>query len=469
MDERFLLFGNLPVTKEFRLDLNRIVWGTSLGIVFFGALGGAPFAGFLRELGVSDLMYSVMMAMPAMGGVFQLFAAYFLERSGKIKKMFLISGIFQRFSIIPVVLLPLFVPKDMENLMFAAMFLFLGVSALGAAFNGVSFFSWMAAFIPIDIRGRFFGQRQMMFYLTGMFGGFIVSSLLDMIGGFTGFAVVFVLVTIMALLDIACFLNVKDPPFVKSEYNTPFVKVWKEAFLNRNFLRYTIFWAVWIFGLAMPGPFFIIFMLEYLKISFVEIAVYAAITNIFIILFGRIWGSLIDRFANRPILYICSSVIAVLPLVWFAAVPGMHYIPVAVVHILAGMFWGGIELTSANLIMGLSPDKNRSVYIANFSVISSLAGSILPFVAGGFLMQMTADFSFSIMNFNMQNYHILFVSAVIIRIFALIFLLPHVREDNSSAVKGVLKHTAHRLKNRINSLEIGDLSFWLFSKFSKKR
>ncbi|MBT9150864.1 MAG: hypothetical protein DDT40_01043 [candidate division WS2 bacterium] len=453
MDERFLLFSNLPVTKEFRIDLNRIVWGASLGFVFFVALGGAPFAGFLRELGVSDLMYSVMMAMPAMGGIFQLFAAYFLERTGKIKKMFLISAIFQRLLIIPVVLLPLFVPKDMENIMFAAMFLFLGVSALGAAFNGVSFFSWMAVLIPIDIRGRFFGQRQMMLYLAGMLGGFLVSFLLDSIGGFTGFAVVFVFVSIMAVLDIACFLNIKDPPFIKSEDNIPFVKVWKEAFLNRNFLRYTIFWAVWIFGVAMPGPFFITFMLEYLEISFVEIAVYSAITNIFIILFGRIWGSFIDRFANRPILYICSSVIAVLPLLWFAAVPGRHHIPVAVVHMLVGMFWGGIELTAANLMMGLSPDKNRSVYIANFSVISSLTGSILPFVAGGLLMQMTANVSLSILNFNLQNYHILFASAVIIRLFALIFLLPHVREDNSSAVKGVLKHTAHSLKKRIDFLK----------------
>jgi len=453
MNERFLLFGNLSITKEYRVDLNRIVWGASLGFIFFVALGGAPFAGFLRELGVNDVMYSVMMAMPAMGGMFQVLASYFLERTGKIKKMFLISGIFQRLSILPVILLPLITPKGMENVMFVAMFFFLGISALGAAFNGVSFFSWMAVFIPIDIRGRFFGQRQMMLYLTGMLGGFLISYLLDTIGGFTSFAVVFALVTIMALLDIACFLKVKDPSFTKSEDNVPFVKVWKEAFLNRNFLQYTIFWAVWIFGIAMPGPFFIIFMLEHLEISFVEIAVYSALTNIFIILFGRIWGSFIDRFANRPVLYICSTVIGFLPLVWFAALPGAHHVPLVIIHILAGMFWGGIELTSANLMMGLSPEKNRSVYIANFSVISSLAGSILPFLAGGLLMQFTSDLRLDFLGFTIVNFHILFVASVVIRLFALIFLLPKVREDNSSAVSGVLQHTAHKLKKKIKLIK----------------
>jgi len=452
MDERFLLFGSFPISKEFRVDLNRIVWGASLGFIFFVALGGAPFAGFLRELGVGDLMYSVMMAMPAMGGIFQIFAAYLLERTGARKRIFLISGIFQRLSIIPVVLLPLFLPEDLNGLMIVAITGFLGISAFGAAFNGVSFFSWMAALIPLDIRGRFFGQRQMMLYLTGMLGGFLVSFLLDSIGGFVGFAVVFSFVSIMAMLDIACWIKVNDPPFHKSDDNVPFLKIWKEAFLNRNFLKYTVFWAVWAFGVSMPGPFFLTFMLEHLKISYVEIAIYSAITNVFIIIFGKIWGGLIDRFANRPVLYICSSVISVLPLIWFVATPGMHYLPVALVHVLVGMFWGGIELTSANLMMGLSPDKNRSVYIANFSVIASLAGSILPFVAGGFIMQLTGDFKLNILGFTMLNYHILFIASVLIRVFALLFLLPQVREDNSGAVKRVLKHTASGLKRSINSL-----------------
>jgi hypothetical protein len=34
IDERFLLFGYLPITKDFRMDLNRIVWGASLGFIF---------------------------------------------------------------------------------------------------------------------------------------------------------------------------------------------------------------------------------------------------------------------------------------------------------------------------------------------------------------------------------------------------------------------------------------------------
>lgn len=449
MNDRFLLFGNLPITKEFRMDLNRIVWGASLGFIFFVALGGAPFAGFLRELGVGDLLYSVLMALPAMGGIFQIFASYFLEKTGARKKIFLISGIFQRLTMIPIVLLPLFMPDSFKDSMLFAIVALLGISAFGAAFNGVSFFSWMAALIPIDFRGRFFGQRQMMLYMTGMLAGFLVSFLLDTIGGFVGFAVVFTFASIMAMLDIVCFLKVEDPPFNKSSDDIPFLQIWKETFKNKNFVRYMTFWAVWAFGLSMPGPFFLTFMLEHLQISYFEIAIYAAITNVFIIIFGRLWGSLIDQFANRPVLYICSSVIAGIPLIWFVATPGIHYIPVAIVHILVGMFWGGIELTSANLMMGLSPDKNRSVYIANFSVIAALTGSILPFMAGGLLMQMLSDFRLNVFGFEVLNYHILFVVAVVIRLFALLVLFPRVREENSSAVKGLLKHTFIRLKQKL--------------------
>jgi len=67
-------------------------------------------------------------------------------------------------------------------------------------------------------------------------------------------------------------------------------------------------------------------------------------------------------------------------------------------------------------------------------------------------MQMTGEIEFNMLGFTFLNYHILFVVAVLIRLFALLFLLPQVREDNSGAVKGVLKHTARKLKGSINSL-----------------
>lgn len=224
MKGRFLLFKELDITQELREDLNRIAWGVSLGIVFFVCLNGAPFAGFVRALGVSELMYGILMSLPVVSGVFQVLAAYVLESTGARKKLFLIGGMFQRLSIIPVVILPLIIPEELKGLTISLIVFFLLVSAVGGAFNGVTFISWMAALVPLKIRGRFFSQRQMMFTFTGMVGGVLASWALDRIGGFVGFAVVFSVVTVFAIMDILCFIRVYDPPMVRPQHKLPIKK-----------------------------------------------------------------------------------------------------------------------------------------------------------------------------------------------------------------------------------------------------
>ena len=124
-------------------------------MVFFSTLNGAPFSGFVRSLGVGDFLYGVLMAFPVMGGLFQVLAAYLLERSGKRKKLFLLAGVIQRITIIPMVLFAYTLPDDLKPLSIGLIMLMLSLSAVGGSLNGVSFFSWMSAIVPLNIRGRF--------------------------------------------------------------------------------------------------------------------------------------------------------------------------------------------------------------------------------------------------------------------------------------------------------------------------
>ena len=146
------------------LDMNRIVLGAGVGMVFFGAFNGAPFSGFVRSLGVSDFLYGVLMSLSVMGGLFQLVAAYVLERTGARKKLFLISGVVQRIVVIPMVLLPYIVPPEWKALLIGLVMLLLTSSAIGSSLNGVTFFSWMADIIPLRIRGKVFQHPPDVFH-----------------------------------------------------------------------------------------------------------------------------------------------------------------------------------------------------------------------------------------------------------------------------------------------------------------
>ncbi len=454
--QKILLFKNLAITDDLRLDLNRVVLGVSLGFVFFVCLNGAPFAGFVRHLGVSEFMYGILMGLPVMSGLFQMIAAYVLEKTGARKKLFMIGGVLQRLSIIPVVVLPLIIPEELKGLTIGLIVFFLLISAVGSAFNGVTFISWMAALVPLKIRGRFFSQRQMVFTFTGMIGGLLASYALDLIGGFAGFALVFSIVTIFALLDIACFIRVKDPPMVKVPYRVSMRKMSNEVLRHPNFRRYLIFWAVWVFGVNISGPFFSAYMLDYLKMSYLEITIYTQmVSNILTIFVIRKWGNLIDTFGNKPVLRICGTVAAVLPIFWLFATPE-NYIAILFIHVLTGLFWNGIDLTSNNLVMGLSPDENRSFYIASASVVTSLVGSIIAYALGGLFMEvtgkLTADLNIMFLGRPLNNYHLLFTLSTVIRLIAITFLISPVNEEESAKASEILHHSIRAVGNHTRNI-----------------
>jgi len=443
--DKFLLFKELDITQELREDLNTIVWAGSLGMVFFVCLNGAPFAGFVRALGVSELMYGILMSLPVVSGVFQVLAAYVLESTGARKWLFFVGGMFQRLSIIPVVLLPLIIPEELKGLTISLIVFFLLVSAVGSAFNGVTFMSWMAALIPLKIRGRFFSQRQMMFTFTSMLGGMLASWALDRTGGFVGFAVVFSIVTIFAIMDIVYFVRVYDPPMVKPRHKLSMKNMWNAALQHSNFRRYLIFWAVWVFGVNISGPFFNAYMIDYLKMKYLEITLYTqVVSNVLTIFVIRKWGMLVDIFGNKPVLRVCGTVASTLPLLWLLATP-KNYAIIPFIHVFTGMFWSGIDLTSNNLVINLSPDENRSFYVASFSMVTSVVGSIVAYALGGLFMEVTAGLAakLNIMIFGhrLTNYHMLFMLSAIIRFIAITFLVSPIHEDESVGPREMIRRS----------------------------
>lgn len=79
----FKLNADLTSDNSLRKSLNFVILGITFGIVFFNVTTGSPVAGFAKAIGFGDLMYGVMLALPVLGGVAQVFASYFLEKSKK--------------------------------------------------------------------------------------------------------------------------------------------------------------------------------------------------------------------------------------------------------------------------------------------------------------------------------------------------------------------------------------------------
>ncbi|MFN3698607.1 MAG: MFS transporter [Dictyoglomus sp.] len=438
--------------KELKKSLNLVILGVCFGIVFFNVTQGAPIAGFAKELGFGDLLYGIMLAMPVLGGAIQLFASYVLERTKKRKFLFFFGGIVQRLPWLIIVILPFFISN--KNLLFSSFVLLLSITAIGGAFINVSFMSWMGDLVPLEIRGRFFSHRSMLATFVSLASGLLIGIFLDRFSNLLGFAVVFSVAVILGVLDIMCFSWVYDPSMKKSDFSdVSFWKLFRKSVSHPNFSRFLLFAIFWNFALNISAPYFNLYMIKYLKMSYFDIALYVQIiSNLTTILSVRILGRLIDRFGNKPLLAISTTIVSFLPYIWCFTTPNNWLFFVIIVQIFAGIFWPGIDLSFNNLALSLSPNENRSFYIAILNFFVGIVNAF-SFILGGYIIEYIAppivSFINNLFSINLVEYHLVFILSGILRFAVSRIFIPKIHEEKSKPVEELTNHIFKRLRNKI--------------------
>jgi len=219
---------------KLRNDLRFVTLGVVFGIVFVNVTTGAPIAGFANALGFGDLLYAFLLALPVLGGALQVFASLVLERTKKRKLAFLLGGFANRVPWLFVALLPLWVSN--RRALFGSFAGLLFCTACGGAFLAVSFMSWVADLVPLELRGRFFGHRSLLGTVSSLVSGLCIGWFLDTVSRGTGFSVVIALAAVLGILDILCFVRVQDPPMrYEEEYQGSIIRFFREVFAHPLF------------------------------------------------------------------------------------------------------------------------------------------------------------------------------------------------------------------------------------------
>ncbi|MGE5530356.1 MAG: MFS transporter [Patescibacteria group bacterium] len=414
-----------------------VILGVAFGIVFFAVTTGSPLTGFAYRLGSGDFLYGVLMALPVAGGVFQLVTAYWIERVRKRKAIFMVSLILQRVLWLPIAFVPFLVPSAWPGLRIWVVICLLCLSSISGAVGGVPFLSWMGDLVPDHIRGRYFSRRNTVSTIMASLGGLAAGFFLDLKDNFTGFAVVFSAAALFGVADILCFIWVDEPPMTAGEH-VPFLTLLTYPFRDANFRRYMFFWAAWMFGVNLAAPFFNVYMLKHLNLGYLQISLYTQLLgSLATVLFVRMWGRLSDRYGSKPVMGICCAMAGVTPLLWLLPSPAMPRLSLALIvagiNFFGGAFWSGIDVTYLNLLLGCSPERNRSMFVAAFTLFASLVGGALAFLAGGFYLDATRAFvaglHWRLFGAELTNYHLLFLTTSLLRFAALLLFLPRLREN----------------------------------------
>ena len=421
--------------KEMKRSLFLITAAVIFGKFFYVTVTGAPFTGFLRALGANDFIYSIIAATPFLGGIFQIFASYVLEKTGKRKLIFLISAYVHRLIWIPIVLVPLFISQSNKGFALLLITIFIMLYSVANSVVVISYSSWMGDIVPENVKGSFFGKRMAISAITGIIAGVVSGKYLDNVTSLFSFAVVFICASLFGAMDASCFLGVKDPPLTPHEKNTSFVSMLTEPFKDKNYLKLIIFISFWNFGFNFSQPFLNIYMIEELKMGYFTISILTQlVSGITTVLFINQIGKLSDKFGMKPVIRLCCCFVSTFPLLWCFATKSKYIIVMSICFLLSGLFQQGVQLLITNFSIWLAPEKNRSMFLANFALITTLSSGIAYICAGSFmetskkLIAKVNDLLFG--RQVISNFHVLFIISSILLVLSIIFILPMVYDKD---------------------------------------
>lgn len=444
---RWKLFDDSGMSADLRKSLYWVIWGVTVGMFGSVVTTGAVWSGFQREvLGANDFQLGLIAAIPVAMNVSQLIISYFMERQRNRRFIFLFYGIIGRILWVPIGLLPVLCPGLVGDTRIWIVILLVTLIAGGNSFVTIAFGSLMGDLVPIRIRGQYFAARQRVYLALGVVCGLLVAYMVDTMG-VSGYSLVLVLGGVSTTLDIVCFFFVTWPAMGETNAaadRTPFFKMLLEVFRNRPFLRIVLFYTVFFFGVNVAAPFYNVYMIEYLRMSFTEITLFTQIiSNVMTVLVVTRWGRMMDRYGCKPMLRLSCIVCCVSVLPWVFATPQATYC-VLLSNVMSGIFWPGLDLCQQNLYLGQSPRTHRSMYVAVYFAFVNLFGVALGNAVGGYLMQdafvrlATRGFSFLGMPLT-HNSQFVFLLTSLLRTVATVLLIPLIQEEGAWTLRATLR------------------------------
>lgn len=458
--EKFRVIDSRGLSRDTVLTMRLLIVAVMGGMVWFNVTNGIAFTGYWKELGVSDTVYGVLLALPSLANAFQFIASYYMEKTLRRKKLFLVTGLIQRVSWIPFALVPYVVPMGGAHLKawIAGMLVF--ASAAMMPFMNVAFYSICDDVVPIKIRGRYFAARSRVSTVTALVVGILIGMLLDAMPGMPGYSAAFLIAGVMGTLDICCFIFMKLPPMRETPKRKPMLSMVKTVLADNRYMRVVTFATLWLFSIMLCAPYFNVYMQGSMKMTSLQITLYTQIANnLALILVVTRWGRALDRFGSKPIIMVGGFFVAIMPLFWLVIGKG-NYLPVILLNMLSGATWCAYDLGAQNLFMGQAQGENKSMYFAVYFMFTQLVGSAFGSFAGGWLLDNALfrlePLNVTLMGWTLTRYNYLFFLSGLFRLAVLFVFVPRIIEAGAAGVREYLggaregaEHARLRVQNRL--------------------
>jgi len=399
---------------------------------------------FTNILGASSAQLGLLVGLIQISAVFHLLAIYVYGVLKERKKYYIIMHLIHRSFALILALVTYFVGRNGNNsIAIRIIIIAIAVSWVFSNSSSSGWWSWMADLIPDKIRGSYFGHRSSIMQIINILWFMTVSISLDILTNvniFYIYAVIFLIGAISGIMDTFLFIFVPEPPQEK-EGNIS-AENFFEPLKNKNFVLQAVAVGMGVFAINVFAPFTAPYITspETIGAPNTWLGIMFVISQMMWILIVPFWGVIMDRFGRKPVVMM-GCLVFVGYLGYLILSPANYVFVLPVIALLVGLFapafWEGIN----QLMLILTPSKNRTAYVSwNFTIIGiiSSGGAFI----GGSIKDRTEGIYIHISeNFSLTNIHFILFISIFLLIITMI-LLSFIKENRGKELRFVVNRIA---------------------------
>ena len=326
----------------------------------------SAFALFLNATAAQVALLSTLP--PLLGSSAQIFSAWLGTHLGR-RRLVLFGCALQTLLWLPILLVPLLFRQYAVGGLLVLLALYQGANNLAAP----QWTSIMRDLVSERRRGRYFGYRTQVTTVATFIALVICGLILDQIDKsgetYLGFVLIFGVAFVARAVSVY-HLTFLYEPAQHAAAPDMHIEHWWRSLLSTGAIGFSAYFALMNAAVGISSPFFTVYMLRDLKLSYLEFTALSGASVIAQFLMLSTWGRLADVYGNRLILIVTSVSLPVIPLLWLLSA---NFWWLVLFQVLSGLSWSGFTLSSGNLLYELVPRTRRAAYVA-FHNIGTAAG-----------------------------------------------------------------------------------------------
>ena len=316
------------------------------------------------------------------GPLAQLFGSKLMESLSR-KKIVMLFVLMQALLWIPIGLLAVLVHFNILTSN-APIYLIIAytIVVIAGSVAHPAWFSWMGDLVPASDRGKYFSLRNRAIGTTGLVTVLAGAFMLDLFKtqGYIllGFALLFAIASTSRMISYILLGKQYSPKFrvLKRDY----FSFWQFMKKMDNYGKFSIYLAFFNGAIMIASPFFAVYMLQYLKFSYVTFMIISISSTVVYLLSIPIAGKFSDRYGNVKLMHVANVLFILTPILWiFIKNP---FWLIGIPQVISGLANAAFIIAATNFNYdAVSPEK-RGLCVSYNNILVGAGMFIGPIIGG---------------------------------------------------------------------------------------